>query len=146
MLTRGLATLGEIRSHLHGGRLLVTTARQQSLQLILRTQGGPVPPLEHGPPHPDRASAIRPLPSGERGRSLRIRVIFEYSHQVLLFTPAMARRADIFVLASRRSRVSLSAGERSANISPIQSTFARAMARTPRRPPGVRGTVGGGPP
>src|SRR5205823_13566120 len=50
----------------------------------------------------------------------------------------MALRADALVLGSSRIRVSMSSAERSASMSPIQSPFARAMARKKRRPSAVR--------
>src|SRR5262249_29629172 len=50
----------------------------------------------------------------------------------------MALRADALALAGSRIRVSMSSAERSASMSPIQSPFARAMARKRRRPSAVR--------
>ena len=50
----------------------------------------------------------------------------------------MALRADALVLARSRIRVAMSSAERSASMSPIQSPFARAMARKKRRPSAVR--------
>src|SRR5262245_14245425 len=50
----------------------------------------------------------------------------------------IALRADALVLARSRIRVSMSSAESSASMSPIQSPFARAIARKKRRPSAVR--------
>src|SRR5215475_15162246 len=50
----------------------------------------------------------------------------------------IALRADALVLARSRISVSMSSAESSASMSPIQSPFARAMARKKRRPSAVR--------
>src|ERR1700738_1398401 len=55
---------------------------------------------------------------------------------------AMALRAEALVFAKRRRRVSISFCESSANMSPIQSPFSRAMARKNRRAFGGRRTIG----
>src|SRR5262249_18424768 len=52
----------------------------------------------------------------------------------------IALRADALVLARSRIRVSMSSAESSASMFPIQSPFARAMARKKRRPSAVRVT------
>src|SRR5436309_11458329 len=78
------------------GRALVRVSLRSSQQVHLSPQGrgrngrlAPIPgegatTRKADPPHPDRASAIRPLPFGERYRGLHYRVVIERHRNSLL--------------------------------------------------------------